>query len=413
MAWSYSALKDAIAESGRDLLFEQANMEAPLVDMEMPSTQKKDPMKVFAFRKQPDEVFKVVAKKGGFSSTGVAADGGTRAQPSDSNISIGQAGYSILESNLFFPEGITRVARGGNGLDLYMQAVQSSGADAGSTLDRLMIDHFLGTASASALIAATSLIVNDPSGFRVNRTVDQYDSAGTTLQGTFVPSAIVFNADGTATLTIASPGLPAAVTLNSNRFYMHGSGGNVAPASRAAPINLADLSNSAIALYSGMAASDMPNGPLDSTTTSLSNTALRHLITRVKVESGEDVDRVIVNPINAERIYNNQNPQQRFAGNETLDVYGNKQMFNKAQIVEDSNCGVLDVHVLNSKERNAVMLEFWPFSPSGDGGKSSGWGREALQLSQTRLGWNLPLTAGVNFRWNKRNVAGRMSAISA
>lgn len=407
MAFSYAALATAMQEVGRPLFFEQANMEAPIVDLKM-AKGNKDSAKVFAMKKEPRSVISVTVKKGGYSSTAFAADGGARTQAASIDHFIGKMGFTIIQGNIFFPEGITKVASGGEGIDLFRSAIESSGADFGRTLDRAHLDHRLSDASANALLAATTLLVNDASGFRPGATVDQYDSAGATLQGSFIVSNVVMAADGSGTLTVKAPGLPAAVTANSTRFYLAGSGGAAAPGvgARTAMTNLADFTNSAVSCFPNLAAADQPAGVLDSTTVSVSNTKMRNLMTRVKTDSGHAVTHFVVHPLNYERIENNQNPQLRFAKGQKQDVYGESLAFGKAMVVEDTNQGVRVIDAVTSKESVAYCHEFWAAAPK------KGWTKDALRESDTYVGDNLYITGGYNLVPRQRNAFGRMNAIT-
>lgn len=405
MSFSYAALATAMQEVGRPLFFEQANMEAPLVDFKM--KQGKDTNKVFAMKKEPRSVISVTVKKGGYSSTGWVADGGTRNQAAQIEHKIGKMGFAIVQGNIFFPEGITKVASGGEGIDLFKSAIESSGADFGRTLDRSMLDHRLGSATTSYAGGAVSMAVDDASGFRPGQNVDQYDSTGATYIGTFKVTDVVINADGSGTLTIASPGLPGAVTTTS-RFYLQGSGGAAAPgvSPRVAMTNLSDFTNSAVSCFPALNSADQPAGTLDSATVSLSNTAMRRMLTRVKTNSGEAVTHIVVHPINYERIQNNQNPQLRFQKGQELDVYGERLKFGKCDVVEDTNQGVKIVDFVTAKESVAYVHEFWAASPK------KGWTKEALRESDTYVGDNLFITGGYNLVPRQRNAFGRMNAIT-
>lgn len=406
MAFSYAALATAMQEVGRPLFFEQANMEAPLVDLKM-AQGKKDAAKVFAMKKEPRSVISVTVKQGGYNSTAFVADGGARTVAAQLDHAIGKMGYAIIQGNIFFPEGITKVASGGEGIDLFKSAIQSAGADFGTTLDRAQIDHRLGGASTTASAGATSLAVLDHSGYRPGRKVDQYDATGLIPAGSFAVTDVAINADGSATLTLAAPGLPANVTSTS-RFYLQGSGGAIAPgvSGRNAPTNLSDFTNSALSCFPNLAPSAQPAGSLDSTTTSLSNTKMRTMMTRVKTASGKVVSHILVHPLNYERIENNQNPQLRFAKGQELDVYGQMLKFGKATVVEDSNQSVQVVDFIHSAEDVAYCHEFWAAAPK------KGWTKEALRESDTYVGDNLFITGGYNLVPRQRNAFGRMNAIT-
>ena len=410
MTYAIDSLKDIIKEIGRDVVYQQLNMESPLLDFPMPGRDTKDPAKVFSVKKQSDALAKVVVKKGGFGSTGVTSGGATRSASSDQDLNWGQFGPKLLELNVFLPEDSARVAQGSGGIDLVEQALSTAGADAARTMDRLCIDHRLCATTGTASAGGTSFNVDDVSGIRPGQVVDQYDSAGTTFKGQITVTDVTINSDFSGSLTVSALGQAVA---SGDVLYIKGSGGNVAPASRKAPVNLGDLTNSAIALYSNLATGDQPAGYLDSTTTTLDNSSLRRAFTQAKVRSGEDPDVIICHPVNAQRLYELQNPVLRFAQGETMDSYGNQMRFNKARVVEDANQRLKVFDVVCSKDRCIDMRLFWEPSPSTDGGKSGKWSRDSLQLSRTRVGWEMFLTAGFNLGVSMRSAHARLSNIAA
>lgn len=410
MPFSYGALKDAIAEFGRDMVTEQANLNCGMVDLGQMPGKKKNPNKVLSLLKKPTEVGKVIVKSSGFNSTGFVADGGSRATAAQGNLSIGQYGFKLIEAPIYFPEGITRVAQGGNGIDLFQQAMESGGADVGRTLERAFLDHELGAVVTAP--TTTTFTVSDASGFRVGQAFDRYASNGTSYIDTLEVSTITLNADGSGTVAIVGSA-PATALAAAQRNFLKGSGGAVTAPNRKSPVNFGDLTDSTNAIYSGLAAADQPAGVLDSSTTTLSNTALRRLFTRVQMASGELPTHIVVHPINAERIYNNQNGQLRYNTSETIDSYGPKQMFANAEIVETFNQGVTKVDVINAKEYVMKVHEFFEPSPSGDGLAGKKWSKESLKLSETTVGHKLLILGGYELRVERRNAHGRMSAITA
>lgn len=409
MPFSYAALQTAMQETGRPLFFEQANLEAPIVDFAMKQGEKKKRYKVFAKKSEPRSVISVTIKKGGYDSTRWAADGGTRPTASQLDHSIGKMGFCLVTGRIFFPEGITRVASGGEGIDMFKSAIESAGADFGRTLDRSHLDHRLGDASANALINATTLLVRDASGYRPSQTVDQYDPTGVTLAGSFVVDDVAINADGTGTLTVKAPGLPAAATADSTRFYLAGSGGAAAPgiSGRNAMTNLGDFNNSAISCFANLTASAQQAGYLDSTTTSLTNTKMKEVTTMVRTRSTKTPGYIVVHPINETRIFNNQNPQLRFAENQVLDVYGAPMIqFDKAIVVPDTNQGAKVVDFITSDESVAYLHEFWAVQPK------KGWTKDSLRESESLIGDDLNVSGGYNLVPRQRNAFGRMNAIT-
>lgn len=417
MAFSYNALKDLLQEDGRDDLIDQVDNSTALVDWKMTDDGPKNQAKVFEVMRSTD-VGRVQVDNSGFASQGFIADGGNRRTPAQATYASGTYGYAILSGDAEFPEGIVRVARGGDGIDLYEQAMAKLGRQFARLTERAILGHELASPENSETNGSNVVVeVTSIAGFQIGGLVDIYASNGTTLkQADAQVTAITDDGDGTGAVTIAT--LASTVgggILNTDRIFLAGSDGANAVASAATPrcVNLQDVTTSGVALYAGLSATDQPSGTLDSTTTSWSNASGKRMMQRIFRACGEKPTHLICDPYQEQKIYESQNPTLRHAPGDTLDQYAPRMEFDGCPVVVSNAQNSKRVDFVNAKAYSAKLHVFWEPSPTGDGGKSAGWSRESLQLSQSRLSWILFCSAGINMRVPRRNAFGAMSNLNA
>ena len=128
---------------------------------------------------------------------------------------------------------------------------------------------------------------------------------------------------------------------------------------------------------------------------------------------GEKPTHLICDPYQEQKIYESQNPTLRHAPGDTLDQYAPRMEFDGCPVVVSNAQNSKRVDFVNAKAYSAKLHVFWEPSPTGDGGKSAGWSRESLQLSQSRLSWILFCSAGINMRVPRRNAFGAISNLNA
>jgi hypothetical protein len=413
MAFSYSALKDLLAEDGRDDLLDQVENSTALVDFKMADDGAKNQNKVFEVMRSTD-AGRVQVDNSGFASGGFVSDGGTRRVAKQGTYASGTYGYAMLALELEYPEGIVRVARGGDGIDLYEQAMAKGGRQFARMAERAIVGHELAlpenaeTAGSNVVVEVTSI-----AGFQVGGLVDIYAANGTTLKQSDAEVTVVTDdGDGTGAVTIATL---STNLLTTDRIFIAGSNGANAVASASTPrcVNLQDITTAATAMYAGLAAADQPSGTLDSTTTSWSSAAGKRLMARVFRACGEKPTHLIADPYQEQKIYESQNQTLRHSPGDTLDAYAPRMEFDGCPVVVCNSQNSKRVDFVNAKKHSAKLHVFWEPSPVGDGGSSAGWSRESLQLSQSRHAWWLPISSGLNMRVPRRNAFGAMNNLSA
>ncbi len=414
MAWTLAAMTNLLAEDGRDDLIDQIDNECTITDWKMPEGGKKNPKKVFSRMVRPDEVGRVQIDNSGMTNITYQVDGGTRGTAVQLTYASGNYGFCIKTADLEFPIGILNTARGGNGIDLYTEAVAKAGRQLGRDAERSTIDHSLAaTENAETLGANVVVEIDDISGFRTGGGfVDIYASNGTTVrQLNAVTGALVDDGDGTGSIVI--------VNLTSNLsagdlIYLAASVGGATPAGSVRNVNIRDIFNAAVALYSNLAVADQPPGVLDTTTTAWGNAAGKRMIQRVRAQTSSSPDVLLVHPYQAQKVYESQNPGIRFNKGDTLDVYAPTVQFDSCDVIECNSQKPRTATFLNTKEHVTKMHVFWDPAPQMGGGNVGGsWSREALQLSQINFSHKLFLSLAFNLRVPRRNAHGMMTALNA
>lgn len=413
MPFSKTTLVDLCSEFGRDELIQQADLETVIVDLRQMPGERKNPAKIFELLKKPTEFGRVNVINGGLPNQGFTSDGATRRAPQQGTPVAGKYSYAILEGDIEFNEGTTRVVRGGDGIDAAMEQIRQAGMSAGRITERALINHELATGEAVEAIGSNVVCeVDDISGFRPGMICDIYASDGTTVrQLDAAITTITDDGDGTGSVTISS--LAANLSIG-DRYFLAGSGGGAAPSGTNRCINIADISNQSNAMYSGVTITDQPPGTLDSTTSAWSNPAGERMMNRVFVKCSDKPTHLLVHPFQRQKIFEGQNPTLMFRPSDTLDVYGSRMLFDGAEVVVSNNQKPKRVDFINAKALSAQVHEFWEWSPTTDGGKSSGgWNREAMQLSQNRHSWIIFTSMGLNMRVPRRNAFGAMTNLNA
>ena len=413
MAFSYSALTNLLAEDGRDDLIDQIDNETTIVDWKMPEGGKKNPTKVFAKMVRPEEVGRVQIDNSGMTNVAYQVDGATRNAAVQLTYASGNYGFSIITGDLEFPAGILQVARGGNGIDLYMEAMGKAARQLARTSERAVIDHSLAAVEGTESIGSNVVVeIDDISGFRTGGgLVDIYASNGTTVkQLNAVTGALVDDGDGTGSIVITNL---TANLVAGDLMYLAASAGGATPAGSVRNVNIRDIMNSSVALYSNLAVSDQPAGTLDSTTTAWGNAAGKRMIQRIFAQCSQSPDVILAHPYQVQKIYESQNPSLRFAPGDTLDTYGPNMKFDGCTVIQSNSAKPKSAMFLNTKEHVTKMHVFWEPQPQTDGGKNGGWSRESLQLSQVNFSWKLFLSMGFNLRVPRRNAHGMFTNLNA
>lgn len=356
---------------------------------------------------QPGQTGYVTVKAGGLEPTGWIADQATL--PTGGSVDPTQLNYTpkYLFTRLRLPRGgLDLVKDVKDGVRLVMEELESAAGDVARQKGRSVFSNSLGSVAASAAAASNSFTITDVAGLRKGAQIDVYTSAGV-----FRESAVIDYVDwatgpiagGTAytVYLTAAKGLTWATT---DVIYLHGAQAN-------GIVSLSDAAGTG-SVYSHAASSDEWSGNKDSTTTTLSETAMRRVHDQVRNRCGMPVDCIVMNPVTVTRYLNLHTDQRRFYSGDTLDKYGSlRPAFDGVEIFPDENCGTKDVFFFN--KRHYKLHRFRKFGPETDGGKSASMSMAAAMLSQTAFVYDIQMWEACEARITQRNGLGHMSAIAA
>lgn len=356
---------------------------------------------------QPGQTGYVTVKSGGLEATGYIADQATL--PTGDAVDPTQLYYTpkYLFTRLRLPRGGLDLVRDiKDGVRLIIEELESAAADVARQKGRAVFSKALGSPAASASSGTATFTITDVAGLRKGAQVDLYTSAGA-----FRESAVIDYVDWT-TGPIAG-GTAYTVNLTANKaltwattdvLYLRGSKAN-------GIVSIADAA-STDSLYGHAATSDEWSGNKDSTTTTLSETAMRRIHDQIRNRRGMPVDCIVMNPVTLTRYMNLHTDQRRFYPGDTLDKYGSlRPAFDGVEIFPDENCGAKDVLFFN--KRDYKIHRFRKFGPETDGGKSAGMNMAAAMLSQSAFVYDVQMWEAMEARVTCRNGLGHMSAIAA
>lgn len=408
-----SELHDLVDEFGRPMIAQQARMSQNLIDVPLPSEESygtkpanKRMERPIGVKRKATQVGTVQVKNGGIGSMGTTADAGTRRASSAVKMFKGTYNPVIVEGTIEFPAAAVRVARGGDGIDLFEEQVKTFGSQFGVYLARSVIGSQVGNPTSNASIGDTSFTVDDPSGWIIGEVYDQYTSGGTFVQSFRVSDLAITALDGTATVTL-SAALTDGITEASDLIYLSGQG-----ASATRLQSLANVVNSATQMYS-LSTTNFPSGLSISSVTSWSNAEGRRMMDVLAVVSGSRPTHIVANSIGASKIVNSAQAQIRFVPGQSqeLDAYGgfSVPMFNGVHVIIDEQQASTNYDFINADA--AWLHEFYGFGPDVDGGSQGGMERSSMQLSHTKYSYELKCSGAYEFVCNHRRAFGRFTGV--
>lgn len=359
---------------------------------------------------QPGQTGYVNVKAGGLESTKFIGDGLTL--PNGAAVDITQLHYTpkFLFSRLSLPRGGLELANGvKDGVRLLVEQLKSAAADVARQRGRSVFNKGLGSPYAPVTAPATSFQITDVSGLKIGMKIDVYDDTAT--PAALVDSVTVTSIDWVGSGPIAglayyTVGITAAGAnwATTNNLYVQG-------ARTQGMVSLTDVCANA-ALYDHPVGDDGWSGNLDSTTTSLSEGALRTMHDQIRNRRGVEVDCIVMNPVTVTRYLNLATDQRRFMPGDALDKYGKLlPTFDGVEIFPDVNCGNKDVFFFNGDD--VKLHRFRKFGPDTDGMRSPAMGSAAAIVSSTSFTYDIQMYEAMELRVTRRNGSGHMSAIAS
>lgn len=371
---------------------------------------------------QPGQTGYVNVKAGGVESTKFIADAATL--PSGDAVDIKQLFYTpkFLFSRLSLPRGGLELANGvKDGVRLLVEQLKSAAADVARQRGRAVFNKSLGS-PASAVAGNTFFDIADVSGLKPGMTIEVWDPANATAtpDQTAIVKSIDWQSSGPLFGTdyrvniVDSTGAALAIIAGgwgtTWNIYIQGSYDGTAQGGYGM-LSLADVCKNGN-LYGYAPTNDEWSGNLDSTTTSLSEGALRTMHDQIRNRRGTEVNCIVMNPVTVTRYLNLATDQRRFMPGDALDKYGKLlPTFDGIEIFPDVNCGNKDVFFFNSDD--VKLHRFRKFGPDTDGMRSPAMGSAAAIVSSTSFTYDIQMYEAMELRVTRRNGSGHMSAIAS
>lgn len=407
-----SELHDLTAEFGRPVVYQQARESQNIVDLKLPTGGRgggssamsgggerfERPVKV---KHKAEKVGTVQVKNGGVGSLGTTADAGTRRAASSLKLHKGKYDPVVVEGTIEFPGATVRVARGGDGIDIFEEVVPTFGRQFGMYYARSWLGSRIQTPAAGAAVAATTWSITDSSGYLIGEQVDIYTTADV-FKETVRILDVSLTFDTAMTVTLQDPLVNAV--LSTDKIYLSGQGSSTTRLQ--SQLNAVD---STAAMYT-LTTTQFPSG-LTKSLPSWDNQSGRRMGDVLARASGERPTDIIANSVGASKIVNASVPQRRFADGK-MDPYGGWQpMFDGMPIIVDEQQSDTTLDFIN---RNKCWVHcFYDFAPDNITGASSGSaGREALILNRQKYTYDLPMSGGFENVWEQRRAFGRFTDVA-
>jgi hypothetical protein len=350
----------------------------------------------------PGQTGYVTLKSGGLEPTGWLADNASL--PTGGSVEPTQLYYTpkFLLTRLSLPRGgLTLVKDVKDGVRLLMEQLDTAAADVARQRGRAFFRKSLGSLTANQASVSAPISLQNVAGIRKGATVQAYN--GASLQDTRVVDYVDWTS-APAPYDVYLTTDTASAWQSGWTVYLYGSYSN-------GPLSLEDVcANSS--LYSHATTADEWNGNLDSTTTTLSETAMATLTDQIRNRAGEEIDCIFMNPVTVTRYMDLHTDQRRFYAGQKLDNYGGlKPTFRGIEIFADENVGEGDVFFF--KKSDVKMHRFRKFGAETDGGKNPGMNMGAAIISQSAFAYDVQMWSAEELRVLRRNGTGHMSAITA
>ncbi|MEK9722173.1 MAG: hypothetical protein VW405_01650 [Rhodospirillaceae bacterium] len=392
MAITVDQITALVGRHTNSVVNEQVNLECPVIGEG-----------VIKKLHKPEKLGVINVKASGLSATGWLADSGTL--PTASNVTPAQGTYQprALLTHLAIPRMAAQLASSEeDGILLVKEQMESAGKDLGRQLGRSVFGdkiYTLGAADDVDASADATITVSNPAGFRPGMKFTVYN--GSSLVESAIVTDVSIPTSGNSTITLSANAGGAWVA--GYDLYLFG-------AKVDGMVGLDDVC-AAANLYGITYTTNDFSGNLDSSTTTLTASALKALSVRCARRSGKKPSHVLLNSVGEQRLYESMGDAIRFSPGGKVDDYGAKLMFDGRPVIVDENCGDSDVYLIDSD--NVKLHVFRDINPEMHGAKKPGMGQGALLVSTSTLDYNAQIWGSFNLRCEKRNGFGRMSGLTA
>ncbi len=349
--------------------------------------------------KEPGVVGFVNVTSGGNGSGGFVSDG--RTLPTGESSDVTQLSYNAryLYNRLLLPRGGLEQLSRREGVRMALVQLKKSAGQAVRQRARAFFGGSLGSPAATVTASSTTFTTADPSGFRNGDKIECRESDGTLRQIVQITNVAVASGTGNSTVTFTPANSVQWET--SDVLYIRGQYSN-------GITSVTDV-HAAASLYGHSQTADDWSGNLDSSTSTLSETAIRDLFDVCIVRSGEEPDCLVMHPQTCSTYMELFHTDMRFTSGGKNDYYGFKPTFDGKPIHRDPN--FQKSNVLLHNEEDVKIHEFRPFGPASDGDAKKS-GMAAAQLSPTSFAWDIQMHQSIQTAVQCRNSSALMTGIT-
>lgn len=374
---------------GMPTVHQQAGFEQRTVDFSMPMEEDEldpelgrraeRPVKIERGKRGVDVVNVML---GGFSGMGTYADGASRPQGAGRPKVQGRKKPVLWAATQKYFLAEVDIADGGeDSIDSVMDGLSSFGSQAGAYLARSINDPLVDAPAGNVSAGATSMTVQDMSGYIEGQSYEWRLDATDARLGTFVAALVTPAFDGTAVITFEDA-LSGAINVSTSSIYLLGQGDpNKAFGS------IKDLTDSTLDMYGLSRTTEFPPGIQENVAGAWSNSDGKRAVSMLK--TSDMPNAWLTSPIGSDKIVEAQSDNVRFIPGMGMN---NRDPFHDAMIPEFAGLQIIDCPqagdstVTIGNFKRISVREHAVFRPRMPGGRSKGdMGKASLFTSEDGL----------------------------
>jgi hypothetical protein len=347
---------------------------------------------------------------GGTGGLGTYADGSTRPTGSGRPIIQGEKLPVLVAETLLFNLSEVDIADGGDEqtVDKVEKTLRAHGSQLGAFFARSLNDPEVDAPSANVASGATSMTVQDVSGYLEGQRYEWRVDATGALVGEFVAKLVVPAFDGTAVIHFESA-LAAQITVATESIYLKGQGD-----SDQAIGSIKDFTNSALDLYGLPRATGdapFPAGIEENVGGAWSNEDGKRMVSMLKA-SGSNPTHWLTGVLGADKIVTAQDDNVRFIPGQGDN---RRDPFHDAMVPEFAGlpivaCPQAGDNIINVGDFSMVELrEHVPYGPRRKLGAAKGeFGKGALRESEDLFAFKILFDGFYSCVTERRRSFGRL-----
>jgi hypothetical protein len=375
---------------GMPTVHQQAGFEQRTVDFSMPmeldelepevgSGRASRPVKIERGKRGVDVVNVMV---GGFSGMGTYSDGGSRPQGSGRPKVQGRKKPVLWAATQKYFLAETDIADGGeDSIDSVMDGLETFGSQAGAYLARSLNDPAVDEPAADVAAGATSMTVQDMSGYIEGQSYEVRLDSDDSRVGTFVAALVAPAFDGTAVVTFEEA-LTFTIDVSEHSIYLLGQGD---PDKAFGSIK--DATDSTLDMYGLSRTTEFPAGILEDVNGVWSNADGKRAVSMLK--TSDMPSHWLTSPIGSDKIVTAQDDNVRFIPGQGAN---NRDPFHDAMIPEFCGLPIIDCPqagdetIVLGNFKRIKLREHAVFRPRMPSGRAKGdMGKASLFTSEDGL----------------------------